>query len=367
MPLKEIQKLGVSRLQILDDSGVADPSLDPGLPEEELLRIYRHLCLGREADERMLKLQRTGRMGTFPPCSGQEAVSVGAAAAISEKDWFVGAFRELPGRLMRGQDLVQILKFWAGYEEGSSYSLKHRNLPDTIVISSHIPQAVGIAYSMKLRKEDSVVLNFFGDGATSEGDFHEGLNFAAVWKSPVVFVIQNNGWAISTGREKQTASETLAQKALAYGMPGIVVDGNDVLAVYSAVREAVERARRGEGPTLIEAQTYRMSLHTTADDPTRYRKEEDVEEWRDKDPLKRFRLYLENRGIWDESRQEALNNEIRKEVALAVESFENRESVRPDTPFDHVLENSHPELERQREIFLQNISRNFPAEGVDHA
>jgi pyruvate dehydrogenase E1 component alpha subunit len=366
MPLTEISSFSVSKLEILDSEGKADPSLDPGLSNDELLKIHRLMCLGREADSRMLKLQRTGRLGTFPPTAGQEAVSVASTLAVRKSDWFTGAFRELPGRLARGQSFTQLLKFWAGHEEGAAVSMDDRTIPDNIVIASHVPQAVGIAYAMQLKGEDAVVLNFFGDGATSEGDFHEGLNFASVWKSPVIFIIQNNGWAISTPRAKQTNSATLAQKAIAYDMPGIIVDGNDALAVYTAVSEAAERARKGEGPTLIEAQTYRMGVHTTADDPTRYRSDEEVAEWAAKDPIQRFQRYLEGKGIWDADKQAALDEEIKAEVAASVAEFEGMEKIRPDTPFDHVFEESNPELERQREIFLENIRAEFPEdlEGV---
>jgi len=360
MPLTEIAKFKLSRLEILDADGRVDPDLDPALPDELLLRIHRFLCLGREADSRMFKLQRTGRLGTFPPTAGQEAVSVAAVAAMRKSDWMTGAFRELPGRLLRGQSFAKLLRFWAGYEEGAALPIEMRTLPDNIVIASQIPQAVGIAHAMKLRGEDSVVLSFFGDGATSEGDFHEGLNFAAVWKSPVIFIIQNNGWAISTPRAKQTGSETLAQKAVAYDMPGIVVDGNDALAVYVAVAEAAERARKGEGPTLIEAQTYRMGVHTTADDPTRYRDDEEVADWAAKDPIARFRTYLEGRGIWNAEKQAALDEEIKAEVAGSVAEFEAMGPPRPDAPFDHVLAETPPELERQRAIFLENIRAEFP-------
>jgi len=360
MPLSEISTFSVSRLEVLDARGEVDKALEPAIPDEELLALHRAMCLGREADARMLKLQRTGRLGTFPPTAGQEAVSVAAAFAVKKSDWFTGAFRELPGRLARGQSFTQLLKFWAGHEEGAAVSIDERTIPDNIVIASQIPQAVGIAYAMQLKGEDSVVLNFFGDGATSEGDFHEGLNFAAIWKSPVIFIIQNNGWAISTPRSKQTSSATLAQKAIAYDIPGIVVDGNDALAVYAAVSQAAERARKGEGPTLIEAQTYRMGVHTTADDPTRYRADTEVEEWAAKDPIPRFKLYLEGKGIWNDEKQAALDEEIKAEVAACVADFEGMEKVAPDAPFDHVLEHTNPELERQREIFLENIRTEFP-------
>ena len=220
-------------------------------------------------------------------------------------------------------------------------------------MGAQIPQATGIAYAMKLRGEaDSAVVVFFGDGATSEGDFHEGLNFAAVWQAPAVFICQNNQWAISMPRAKQTRSRSIAQKAVAYEMPGIQVDGNDVLAMYAATKEALERAHAGQGPTLIEAVTYRMSVHTTADDPGRYRADAEVAEWQAKDPLIRFRIYLEKKGLWDDKRQAALEESVKSEIAAAVERFEARRDFKPDAPFDHVFGTRHPAIEEQRAAFL---------------
>ncbi len=358
MPRKELAQFSVSHLQILDEKGRVDRELEPRLSEDELHTIYRAMVLAREADVRMLKLQRQGRIGTFGPSMGQEASSVGPAFAMTKKDWFLGAFRELGGRLYRGHALDKILHFWNGYEEGSALTAEGRTLPDSIVVGAQIPQAVGIAYAMQYRGEkDSAAVVFFGDGATSEGDFHEGLNFAAVWQAPVVFVCQNNQWAISIPREKQTRSQTIAQKAIAYEMPGIQVDGNDVLATYAATREALERAHAGGGPTLIEAVTYRMSMHTTADDPTRYRSEDAAEAWKERDPITRFKLYLENKGIWDAAREEALLEEIRAEVAAGVKKFEQESDFAPDTSFDHVFATSYPVLEEQRAAFLAQLKK----------
>jgi len=210
---------------------------------------------------------------------------------------------------------------------------------------------------MKCRGEKAAAVTFFGDGATSEGDLHEALNFASVWQAPVVFICQNNQWAISVARDKQTRSRSIAQKAIAYGMPGIQVDGNDALATYVATKQALERARAGEGPTLIEAVTYRLMMHTTADDPKKYRSEEEVESWWKKEPLLRFRKYLEEKGYWNEGKQRALDEEVKEEIDEAVRDFESRKDFKPDAPFDHVYGTEHEEIEEQRKQFLTDLER----------
>ena len=307
MPTREIGPFSVSYLQILDEKGDVDKELEPDLSEEQLVKLYRVMYLSREADQRMLKLQRQGRVGTFGPSSGQEACVCPPCLAMTEKDWFVSAFRELGGYVARGVPISSIYLFHNGFEEGNVIEPLTRTLPISIVVGAQLLHAVGIGYAMKYRGEkDAAAVAFFGDGATSQGDFHEAMNFAAVWKAPVVFICQNNQWAISIPREKQTRSETLAQKAIAYGMPGYQVDGNDPLAVYKVTKEALDRAHAGEGPTFIEAVTYRLMMHTTADDPTKYRSEEDVKEWWKKEPVSRMKLYLENKGIWDADKQAAM-------------------------------------------------------------
>ncbi len=279
----------------------------------------------------------------------------GPVHAMGHKDWLVGSYRELGGRLMRGETLEQVLLYYNGYEEGSKLAAQNRVLPTQVILGSQLPHAVGIAYAMQLKGEeekDTVVLAFVGDGASSQGDFHEALNFAGVWKAPVVFICQNNGWAISIPRTAQTASETMAQKAIAYGFPGVQVDGNDVFAMFKATREAIARARAGEGPTLIEAITYRLMMHTTADDPKKYRAQEEEQRWWKKEPLIRLRLYMEQEKIWDAGQEEALGREIKEEVDAAVQRFESLDHFKPDAPFDHVLGTPDPEIEAQRREFL---------------
>ncbi len=366
MPLSKLGDFSVSYLQILDEHGNLDEELEPELSEEELLKAYKYMVLAREGDQRMLKLQRQGRMGTFAPSTGQEAAVCGPTLAMTKKDWFVCSFRELPGRLMRGETLLQAFLYYNGYEEGNLLHPEARTLPVSIPVGSQIPHAVGIAYAMKYRGErDSAVVVFFGDGATSQGDFHEGLNFASLWRVPVVFICQNNQWAISVPRSKQSHSKTLAQKAIAYDMPGIQVDGNDILAMYKATREAIDRGYAGDGPTLIEAVTYRLMMHTTADDPNKYRSEEEVQEWWRKDPIPRFRSYLERKGLWNDRLQAALEEEIRREVEAAVKEFEQKADFKPDAPFDHVFGAHHKEIEEQRAEFLENLANIENKEAAD--
>ncbi len=358
MPIKEIGPFSVSYLQVLDEQGKIDKDLEPKLGDEDLTRLYRAMFMARQVDERMLKLQRQGRIGTFGPSAGQEAAHCAPVFAMTEKDWLVGAFREAGARLMEGESISQALLFYNGYEEGNRRPGSARVLPISIIVASQTLHAVGIGYAMKYRGEtDSAVVTFFGDGATSEGDFHEALNFAAVWKAPVVFICQNNQWAISMPRGKQTNSKTLAQKAIAYDIPGIQVDGNDALAMYKATKEALERAHAGEGPTLIEAVTYRLMMHTTADDPTKYRAEEEVEQWKKRDPIPRFRTYLETKGIWNAERQTALETEIKAEIDTAIKEFESVTDRKPDAPFDHVYGTRHDSIEEQRQIFLEDRQR----------
>jgi pyruvate dehydrogenase E1 component alpha subunit len=306
----------------------------------------------------MLKLQRQGRIGTFAPIKGQEAANVGAVAALRPSDWMVVAFREAAGELMRGRSMEDFLLYYGGYNEGGYIPEEVNNLPTSIPVGSQALHAVGLAWAMQYRGTDDVAMVFFGDGATSQGDFHEALNFAGVYKTPTIFVTQNNQWAISIPRSKQTASKTLAQKALAYGIPGIQVDGNDVLAVYAAAQEAVDRARAGEGPTLIEAVTYRMAVHTTADDPKRYRTDEEVEMWAKRDPIDRFQIYLKDKGLLDDAAIEALEQEIDQEIRAAVERAEAKmnEPVDALDMFNHMYEEPHDYMLAQKEELERELT-----------
>ncbi|HSA35969.1 MAG TPA: pyruvate dehydrogenase (acetyl-transferring) E1 component subunit alpha [Methanomassiliicoccales archaeon] len=306
-------------LRVMDEEGNVDASRMPKLSKDLLLKAYRNMLLTRLADDKAVKLQRQGRLGAYPPSKGQEASQLGPAMTLKEGDWLVWAFREMGALLWKGAPLETLYLYWMGNEMGNVYPDGVRITPSVVPVGSQVPHAVGIAYASKMRGEKDVTLAYFGDGATSEGDFHEGLNFAGVYQTPNVFVCQNNQFAISTRRAKQSASTTLAQKAVAYGFPGILVDGNDVLAMYAAAKEAVERARKGKGPTLIESYTYRLSDHTTSDDWRKYRSKEEVAEWERKDPLKRFRSYLVAQNILkdDESLIKELTEIVERAAATA--------------------------------------------------
>ena len=355
MPLETIQSFHVRRLGVLDEEGRVDPDVDPGLDDATLLALARSMLLSRAADERMFKLQRQGRLGTFPPGIGQEAASVGAAAAMADQDWLVPAFRDMGALLERGYSLESYLRLYNGWEEGNLVPEGCRILPSAIVVASSTLHAVGLAWGLRHKGEsDTAVLSFIGDGGTSEGDFYEALNFAGVWNVPVVFVIQNNQWAISMPRAAQTRAASLAQKAISAGIPGLQVDGNDVLAVYRATRQALQRAREGDGPSLIEAVTYRLMMHTTADDPKKYRDPEEEKAAWEREPLIRTRLYLSQKGIWDDKKEAAQQQELREEVAAAVKNYEEIAAgeFKPDTAFDHLYGTDVPEVEAQRAAFL---------------
>ncbi len=356
----------IERLSILDENGTLDTDLEPDIPKENLLALHRAMLLGRGFDERMLHLQRQGRIGTFPPIKGQEAAQIGAVFHLRDSDWLVPAFRETAAEILRGRSLESVMLYYNGYNEGTRIPQDQRDLPMAIPVASQILHAVGLGYAAGYRQTDEVVMSFFGDGATSEGDFHEALNCAAVYQVPVVFICQNNQWAISIPVKKQTHTETIAEKALAYNMPGIQVDGNDVLAVYAAVGEAVARARKGGGPTLIECVTYRVMMHTTADDPSRYRDEKEVEQWLKKDPLSRFGEYLLNKGVADEDALQAMEKDVLDEIQAAIDSVEKemKKIGAPGDMFNHLYAELPPRLKMQQAEVVQRAA--LENEEVDH-
>lgn len=347
----------IDYLSILDENNKLDSELEPDIPKEVHLKMLRAALLGRRFDERMLNLQRQGRIGTFPPIKGQEAAQIGTVALLRDSDWLVPSFRETAAEIMRGRSMESVLLYYSGYNEGNIISKNQRDLPMSVPVASQILHAVGLGMAAKYRKTDEVVMTFFGDGATSEGDFHEAMNCAAVYQSPVIFICQNNQWAISVPLAKQTHSETLAQKAIAYGMPGIQVDGNDFLAVYAAASEAVDRARSGGGPTFIECVTYRVMMHTTADDPKKYRSEEEVELWKQKDPLLRYQKYLHEKNYLSESDLDALEEKIKLEIQEAIDRVELRikELGDPLDMFDHLYAELPPYLQAQKAELAQNL------------
>jgi len=352
MPRKEIDlPYKLERLSILDEKGTPDKSLEPDVPDELLLKLHRAMLAARRFDERLLNLQRQGRIGTFAPITGQEAAQLGAVANLRPDDWMVPCFRETAAEIWRGKTMENVIVYFGGYDEGGRLEDERNDLPIAVPVGSQTLHAVGLACAMKYRGKDTVVMTFFGDGATSEGDFHEAMNFAGVFQAPVIFLCQNNQWAISVPRSRQTRSETLAQKAFAYGMPGIQVDGNDVLAVYAAVKEAVERARAGDGPTFVECDTYRMMMHTTADDPKRYRSEEEVDTWRARDPIVRFQKYLKTKKLLKNKDIEKIEEEIKDEIQRAVEGAEAlmKKFGDPLDMFSHTYAELPPNLVEQKD------------------
>jgi pyruvate dehydrogenase E1 component subunit alpha len=342
----------VDYLSILDEKGNLDEALEPDLADDLLLRLHRTMLLARRLDERMLRLQRQGRLGTFAPVKGQEAAQIGAVAALRPSDWMVPSFRESAAGLWRGQTIESLLLTYGGFYQGNTVADAGHNFPMAVPVGTQLLHAVGLGYAIAYRQQDEVVIVFFGDGATSEGDFAEALNFAGVWQTPVVFLCQNNGWAISLPRAGQTRTQTLAQKALAFGLPGIQVDGNDVLAVYSAVQEAVERARSGNGPTLIECVTYRLAVHTTADDPSKYRSDEEVAAWETREPLPRFQEYLKGKQLLSDAALESLEAEIEAELREAVQRVEQQQEQLAGEAlslFDHIYADMPAYLQEQRQ------------------
>jgi pyruvate dehydrogenase E1 component alpha subunit len=342
--------------QVLAPDGTLAAGHEPSLDGDGLLAAFRLMLLSRQVDERAFSLQRQGRLGTFSQASGQEAAVVGSAMALDPaRDWVVPQYRELAAMIRQGYPLVQWFLYFKGDPRGNGIPEGVNLLPFQISLAAQIPQAVGLAWGLRHQGTDGVALTYFGDGASSEGDAHEAMNLAGVRRAPVVFFLQNNGWAISTPVRRQTATSSFALRAPGYGFPGVLVDGNDLLAVHEATRWAVERARAGEGPTLIEARTYRLGAHNTADDPTRYVPPEELEQRRALEPLARVRVLLQARGLLDEAGEAALTAELVEEVNDAfaqaealVEGAGGAEGV-----FDHVYENAPQRVANQREALCR--------------
>lgn len=360
MPRKTIEiEQRIEWLSILAPDGTVDSALEPKIPDADLRKLYKTMLLTRTFDERCLHLQRQGRIGTYGPCKGQEATPLAAAYHLNKDDWLAPTYRELPAYLWRGWPLDQYLCWWGGHEYGSAVPEGINDLPICVPIASQCQYGMGIAWGLKMRGTQNVCVTFCGDGGTSQGDFHEAMNYATVFKVPLVMVVQNNHWAISVPRERQTASATIAQKAIAYGLSGVQIDGNDILAGLVAIGEAVEKARAGGGPSLIEAVTYRLAMHTTADDPKKYRSEEEVKMWEAKDPLPRFAAYLRKRKLLDDKIQALLEDEIRKEIDAGVEKYEQYRH-NPYDMFHHMYAEQTPELKRQESELRDYLEKGRP-------
>jgi len=357
---------------VLDAEGVADPAKDPGLPNELLLKIYDAMVQLRTLDVRMMNLQRQGRIGFYGTATGEEAAALGSAAAVENSDWVFPALRQGSVLLWRGFPLKAYIAqligntgdVLNGHQMPCHYADRGVNVVAwSSVIATQLPHAVGMAYAARMKKSKDIAVAYLGDGATSSPDFHAAMNFAGVWKAPVVFVCHNNQWAISVPVEAQTAVKEIVRKADGYGVPGVRVDGNDVLAVYRTVKEAADRARAGGGPTFVECVTYRMGGHSSSDDPTRYRDEATVEAWRKRDPVQRFRRYLEGRGLWSEEKEQAAAAQWNDVIGTAIKEAEAMPAPPSSSMFDGVYHDLPWHLREQRDWLASEGEGHAKGEG----
>lgn len=349
MPEELLATFHVKRLQVLNERGEADPELLPDLADAEIWRLYELMLLARTFDERAVALQREGRIGTYPSIHGQEAAQVASAFALTPKDWLFPSFREMGAHLTLGFPIPQLLQYWGGDERAQKVPSHLNIFPFCVAVGSQIPQAAGAALAARYRRDPVAVVTYFGDGATSKGDFHEGMNLAGVFNLPLVFICQNNQWAISIPLKGQTATDSLAQKAIAYGFDGVQVDGNDVFAVYRATRQALEKARKGGGPTFIECLTYRIADHTTADDAGRYRSPEEVAIWRERDPILRLERFLERRGQWTEEKRDEAAAQAAALIDAGIREMEAQPPPAAAELFEGTLATLTPRQAGQRE------------------
>ena len=352
--MTRVCKFEIHHTRFLDSQGHVTTALPVFAKDSDSLKeLYRWMVLTRAFDAKAVSLQRTGRLGTFASSLGQEAVAVGAAIAMQGGDVLVPSFREQGALLVRGVPIKTQLLYWGGDERGSVYENNAQDFPNSIPVGTHAPHAAGVAMAMKLRGEKRGVLCLFGDGATSKGDVYEAMNIAGIWKLPVVFVVNNNQWAISVSRDKQTAAETLAQKAIGVGIGGEQVDGNDVIAVRHVVGQALDRARSGEGPHLVEALTYRLTDHTTADDASRYRDDKSVAAHWKEDPVARLRTYLVENTGWGKDDEEHLLEATAAEIEEASQAYLNEPPQSVESMFDYMFAELPPELRRQRDAAVK--------------
>jgi len=340
----------VRRLTVLNENGDTDETLMPELTDAEIWRMYELMVLARSFDERAVALQREGRLGTYPPIRGQEAAQVGSAFALSWADWVFPSFREMGAHLTLGYPIPQLLQYWSGDERAQKVPPHLNIFPFCVAVGSQIPHAVGAALAARYRRDPAAVVVYFGDGATSKGDFHEAMNMAGVYGLPVLFICQNNQWAISVPLKGQTASASLAQKAIAYGFQGVQVDGNDIFAVYRATQQALAKARSGSGPTFIECLTYRMADHTTADDAGRYRSPEEVALWNGRDPILRLERFLAARGSWSEDKGREVRSQATGIIDKGVGEMEAMPPPEVAELFDGTLATLTPRQAGQRKV-----------------
>jgi 2-oxoisovalerate dehydrogenase E1 component alpha subunit len=344
-------------IQVMDNQGeLIQNEYENEISEELTRHFYRHLIRIRTFDRKAVSLQRQGRIGTYAPFEGQEASQVGTALALNEKDWLFPTYRDHGATMTFGHSLLNVLLFWKGRNEGCVPPEGKNIFTPGIPIATQLPHAVGAAYAEKRKGTKNAAIAYFGDGATSEGDFHEGLNLASVWEAPVVFFNQNNHYAISVPMNKQMKTKTIAQKALAYDIPGVRIDGNDIFAVYFETKKALEQARNGEGPALIESVTWRYGAHTTADDPSKYRDQHESDaRRRNNDPIDRLMKFMTKKGWTDKEWMDSVEKECSKEVDLAVEELESYPSADPSVIFDYVFETPTWTIREQKEKLLKSM------------
>ncbi len=349
-----VARFEIPYTQLLDNNGTLHGALPAFASDKSVLpALYRIMVRTRLFDKKAIAMQRTGKMGTYAPLNGQEAISTAIGHAMRTDDVFVPYYRDYAAQFQRGVKMSEILAYWGGDERGSQFACDSEDLPICVPIASQCLHAVGIAFAFQYRKQDRVAVVCLGEGGTSEGDFYEAMNAAGVWKLPIVFVVNNNQWAISVPIEKQTAAQTIAQKAIAAGFQGVQVDGNDILATRQIIGDAIEKARRSEGPTLVEAITFRLSDHTTADDATRYQPKEAVAAAMNNEPIQRFKRFLEAQSLWDASQEKALIASCVQEIESAVDEYLNRPAQPITSVFDYHFETLPDYLIEQRAAAME--------------
>lgn len=354
--MNTVTEFKIGYLQYLNSNGEVVKPFPDNITDEILVGLYKQMVLTRAFDNKAINLQRTGKLGTFPAATGQEAAAVGIGYSMTKSDVLCPYYRDQGTSMMRGVKMSEILSYWGGDERGSDHANNREDLPVCVPIATQCLHACGVAYAIKLRQQQRATVTTIGDGGTSKGDFYEALNVAGCWQLPIVFVSINNQWAISVPRHKQTASKTIAQKAIAAGMEGIQVDGNDIVAVMSVMQQALERARKGEGPTLIEMLSYRLSDHTTADDASRYRDKSELDAAWQQEPILRLRRYLEHKNLWSEDQQQNLTKECQRVIDQAVNVYLNQKPQAPTDMIDFLfaeLPQSHLEQRDHIEDFSQ--------------
>ncbi|HHW38223.1 MAG TPA: pyruvate dehydrogenase (acetyl-transferring) E1 component subunit alpha [Bacillales bacterium] len=346
-------------IQVLNEEGrIVNQKAMPALSDDQLKELMRRMVYTRVLDQRSISLNRQGRLGFYAPTAGQEASQLGSQFALEKEDWILPGYRDVPQLIWHGLPLHKAFLFSKGHYRGNQMPEGVNALPPQIIIAAQIIQTTGIALGLKKRGKKTVAITYTGDGGSSQGDFYEGLNFAGAYNAPAIFVVQNNQFAISTPVEKQTAAKTIAQKAIAVGIPGIRVDGMDILAVYGAVKGARTRAINGEGPTLIETITYRYGPHTMAgDDPTRYRTEELTNEWEKKDPIVRFRKFLEGKGLWSKAEEEKVIEQAKEDIKVAIKKTDETPKQKVTDLIDIMYENLPYNLKEQREEYARKESK----------